>query len=109
MSQWYEEIVFLHIVGVFGFLLAHGVPMFVGFKLRGERDREAIRALLKLSEASMAVALGSLLLVLVSGIGAGFIANWWSQGWIGTSLGLLVAMAVAMGGLGTPHNNKRNE
>ena len=51
----------------------------------------------------MGVALGSLLLVLVSGVVAGFMGHWWSRGWMWVSVGMLVAVSVAMGVLGTPY------
>ena len=49
LYQWW---VFIHIVGVLGFLLAHGVSVAVLFALRRERDPGRIRALLALSGQS---------------------------------------------------------
>jgi hypothetical protein len=46
MVRW---IVFLHIAGIFGFLLSHGSSAGVVFALRHERKPERIRALLQLS------------------------------------------------------------
>jgi hypothetical protein len=42
----YRWIVFLHIFGVFVFLIAHGVSSGVGFRLSKERNPERVAALL---------------------------------------------------------------
>lgn len=102
----YSWIVFLHIAGVFGFLLAHGASVFVSFKLRGEREPERVRAFLDLSGASLLVMYGSLALLLVTGIVAGFMGHWWGKVWIWASLGLLVVMWGLMGWLGTMYYDR---
>ncbi|MGZ3584801.1 MAG: hypothetical protein ACXWP6_20115 [Ktedonobacterales bacterium] len=88
----YQWLVFLHVVGVFGFLLAHGASAMVSFRLRGERDVNAIRALLYLSSSALMVAFYSLIVLLVGGVGAGFAGHWWSRGWIWTALGVFVVV-----------------
>ncbi|MGZ6321921.1 MAG: hypothetical protein ACXWQR_21780 [Ktedonobacterales bacterium] len=88
----YQWLVFLHVVGVFGFLLAHGASAMVSFRLRGERDVNAIRALLYLSSSALMVAFYSLIVLLVGGVGAGFAGHWWSRGWIWTVLGVFVVV-----------------
>ena len=35
----YGFVVLLHVLGAFGFVLAHGISMLVSFQLRTERDR----------------------------------------------------------------------
>jgi hypothetical protein len=81
---------------VFGFLLAHGSSAVVAFRLRGEREPSRVAALLDLSSSSLALLYGSLLLLLGTGIVAGFLGHWWRQGWIWTGLGLLVGLMIAM-------------
>jgi uncharacterized membrane protein len=93
MYRWW---VFLHIVGVFGFLLSHGVSVGVSFRLRRERDPRRITALLELSGSSIALFNGSLLVLVAAGVVAGFLGHWWGQGWIWTALGLLIATSAAM-------------
>ncbi|HLJ79981.1 MAG TPA: hypothetical protein VKT52_00760 [Ktedonobacterales bacterium] len=93
MYQW---LVFTHVLGVFGFLLAHGTAAAVAFKLRGEREIERVRVLLDLSRGSSAVGNASLLVLLAAGIAAGFMGNWWGQYWIWAALGVLVLISVAM-------------
>jgi hypothetical protein len=97
----YPWLVFLHVIGVFGFLMAHGVSAGVYFALRRERNVDRIRLLLQMSSGTIRVMGGSLLLLLATGIIAGFMGQWWSQGWIWLSLILLVVLYFAMAGLGT--------
>jgi uncharacterized membrane protein len=92
MYQW---LVFAHILGIFGFLLAHGSAAGVAFKLRGEREIPRVRALLDLSSSVTTVASVSLLTLLVAGVILGFMGHWWGQGWIWISLGLFVLMGVS--------------
>jgi uncharacterized membrane protein len=97
----YPWVVFLHVAGAFGFLLAHGVSVSVMFRLRTERERERITTLLELSSSSITAFYGSIVLLLAAGITAGFIGGWWSRGWIWVSLALFVAIGVAMYPLGS--------
>jgi hypothetical protein len=93
MYQW---LVFTHVLGVFGFLLAHGASAAVAFKVRGESDVARVRALLELSRGASAVGNVSLLVLLAAGIAAGFVGGWWGEGWIWAALCLLVLISFAM-------------
>ena len=93
----YQWIVYVHILAVFAFLLAHGAATAITFKLRGERHIERIRALLDLSQSMRILGSVSLLVLIVAGIILGVMGNWWGHGWIWTALILLVLMSVAMG------------
>lgn len=106
MYRWW---VFLHIVGAFGFFLAHGASAMAGIRLRQERDPERVRALLDLSSASLGAMYGSLLLLLAGGIVAGFLGDWWGQGWIWTAIGVLVLIMGAMYGLASNYYNRVRE
>ncbi len=97
----YAWLNFLHVLGVFGFLMAHGISAGVAFALRRERDLERVRALLTLSGGSYGVMYLSLLVLLVTGIVTGFLGRWWGQAWIWVALGLLIAIIVAMFVLGS--------
>jgi hypothetical protein len=97
----YPVLMFLHIVSVFGFLMAHGVSASVSFALRSERNLERVRALLMLSAKSYPVMYGSLLLLLIAGVILGFMGSWWGHGWIWVSLVLLIAMIMLMGRFGS--------
>ena len=91
--QWW---VFLHIAGVFAFLIAHGVSVGVAFRLRRERDPRRIMALLDLSSWSISLMYIGILLLLTGGIVAGFVGDWWGSGWIWVSLGTLIVVIVSM-------------
>jgi hypothetical protein len=92
----YRWLVYVHILGVFVFLLAHGGSASVVFRLRRETERSRMAALLDLSSTGLGVAYGSLLVLLIAGIILGFVGRWWGSGWIWASLGLLVVTAVGM-------------
>ncbi len=98
----YHLVVYLHIVFVFGYLLAHGVSVTVSFALKKERDLNRIRALLDLSAASYPVATYSLYAFLLFGIIAAFLGGWWGRGWVWTSLflGVIIVVLMAIFGAG---------
>ena len=99
LSPFHREFVFLHILGVFAFLLAHGVSAGVMFRVRAESDPRALRALLTLSERSLNVMFGGALAFFIFGILAGFSGNFWTTPgglWIWASLILVVAVFLAM-------------
>ncbi|HEX2053059.1 MAG TPA: cupredoxin domain-containing protein [Actinomycetota bacterium] len=103
MYQWW---VYLHLLGVFGFLLAHGVSTAVAFRLRKERDPARVQALLGMSSASLTgfyPAFGALLL---GGIGATTAGDLWGYGWIWWSIFLLLAITGAMYSVARPYYRK---
>jgi uncharacterized membrane protein len=99
--QWW---VFLHIAGVLGFLLFHGVSVVVAFRVRKERDPARIMSLLELSGSTLGGMYVSLLILLGGGIVAGFLGpdqelggqSWWGFGWIWTALAALLVTMVLM-------------
>lgn len=103
MYQW---VIFAHILGVFGFLLAHGAAAAVSFKLRGEHEVERVRALLDLSRGVTMIASVSLLVLIAAGIAAGFMGNWWGRYWIWVSLGVLILTGLAMMAVGSRPLNR---
>ena len=90
--NWQPWLVFAHVLGAFTFVLAHGVSMFVALKVRGERDRARVGALLDLSKSAVVIAAFAVLFLLVTGIIAGFAGDWWGQRWIWTSIAILVLL-----------------
>lgn len=95
LTSW---LIFIHVVSAFVFAAGHGVSIFVAFQLRRETDYGRIRALLDLSARSLIVAGIALLVLLGTGIAAGWMLGSFARGWIWVSLALLVAI----GGLMTP-------
>jgi MFS family permease len=100
-----EFIVFLHILGAFGFLLGHGASAAATFQLPRESDMNHIRALLDLSRVFDVFSAISILILLLGGILAGIIGRWWNQGWIWLSLGLLIAIGIHMAIYGSRYFN----
>jgi hypothetical protein len=92
----YIWVVFLHMVCVTGFLLAHGVSAGVILRLNTENEPERMKALLDLSGHSARTMYISLLLTLITGIILGFMGSWWGQVWIWASLVVLVLVFVGM-------------
>lgn len=99
MYQWW---VFVHLLGVLGFLLAHGVSVGVLFSLRGERDPARIRALLQLSGQSTTAFYWSFLVLLGGGLAAATAGHWWSLAWPWIALGVLFGIMVLMYVLAKP-------
>ena len=102
----YRWLVYLHILGAFGFLLAHGGSVSAVFRVRREQTPDGLRAILQLSNASFNVMYGSLLLMIVAGVVSGFLGHWWGGAWIWASLALLVVTAVGMFFLATGFFNR---
>ena len=103
LSVLYPWIVFVHVAAAFAFVLAHGVAVFTGFRVRRERDRARIAALLDLSKASLSLMYGALLVVVVAGLVAAGMGGWLGHLWPWTSIGVLIAVAAAMALIGTGH------
>jgi energy-coupling factor transporter transmembrane protein EcfT len=97
----YPWLVFLHIVGVFGFLLSHGASASVSFALKKERNIERVRALLELSARSYGLMYTSLLILLISGIITGIMGHWWKQVWFWLAIVLLIVIILAMTFMGS--------
>lgn len=101
MIDWYPWVVATHVLGAFGFVLAHGVSAFAAFRLRRTTDATEARLLLGLSSTSLTLAYGSLLLLLIAGVVAGFMGGWWGHAWIWISIALLLGIGIAMYAIGT--------
>src|SRR5438270_3443455 len=101
--QWW---VFIHLVGVLGFLLSHGVSVGVLFSLRTERDPARIRALLNLSSQSMTAFYWSFLVLLGGGLAAATWGHWWSLAWPWIALGVLLGIMVMMYVLAKPYYDR---
>ena len=102
LTPYIRWIVFLHVAGAFAFVAGHGVSMFVAFRLRKERDRPRLGALLDLSGWSLGIAGIGLLVLFVSGILAGIVLGSFGKAWIWIALLLFIVIA----GLMTPVGGK---
>lgn len=93
----YQLVVFLHVVSVLGYLLAHGVSASVSYAIKKERDVNRIRTLLDLSEKSYPSMFLTLLAIVTFGLAAAFLnMTWWGFGWIWLSIVVLAAIIVLM-------------
>jgi hypothetical protein len=106
MYQW---LIFFHVLSVFSFIFSHAASVHVAFAVQRERDLERLRALLGLSINSYRTMYPSLLMIVLTGILAGFQGQWWKSGWIWASLVLLLAIAGAMYPLGTANFGRARE
>jgi hypothetical protein len=96
----YSWLVVLHLVGLAVFLVAHGVSMWVAFRIRGEPNRDLVAALLGMSaRGSQAMYLG-LVLLGIGGLGAAASAGWLTAGWVVASYVTVVVIFVLMYVLG---------
>ena len=103
MTSWIPVLTTIHILGAITFVLAHGISMVVGFRVKMLSEPDRLRPLLKLSAQAVVVSTTALLVVLVSGILGGIAAGWFTSGryWIWVSLVLLVAVGAVMFPLAT--------
>jgi hypothetical protein len=102
----YPWIVFTHVSALFVFLLAHGVSAGVAFRLRREQDPARIGALLEFSERALNVMFIALAVLVLSGVTAGFVGDWWGRGWIWAALLIILAIIVVMSLFGAHYYNR---
>ena len=102
----YDFLVFVHLVGVFGFLGAHGVSAGVSMRLRKERDPGRLRTMLDLSRSSLLVANVSFLVLIGGGIAAATYDHLWDQGWVRASILLVLILLIAPPVLAVPYFSK---
>ena len=96
METFYPWVVFVHVIGAFGFAVSHGVSAAVALRLRHERAVERVRALLELSQLATGAMYVALLVLLIGGIAAAFIAGLWGRGWIWTAIAALILVTAFM-------------
>ena len=104
--DWSPWIKLLHVTAGFAFVLAHGTSAFTAIKLRGERDPARVNALLDLSKFSLPTSDLAILVLLASGIWAGFAGNYWGHLWIWISIAILVFLFAFMSLRGVRHHDE---
>ena len=111
LAPFHSLIVTLHVLGVVGFLLAHGVSAAVLLRIRSERDPSALRTLLDLSRRSVNVMSVGFLVWFLTGIAAGFSGSWWTSGrwWIWVSLAIVIVITGVMTPMGRFYLNRVRE
>jgi hypothetical protein len=98
--QWW---LLLHLTGVLVFVGAHGVSMFVMYRIRGERDRRRIAELITFSGTTTRPMYIGLLVLTVGGVGAGLTLHLFSQWWLWIAIAILLVTIGLMSGLAKPY------
>ncbi len=100
--QWW---LLLHLTGVLIFVGAHGVSMFVLYRVRGERDRQRIADLIAFSGTTTRPMYIGLLILVIGGVGnaLAFHLFSFSQGWLLLSIVILLVTIGLMVGLAAPY------
>lgn len=99
----YPWLVLLHLIGVLGWLFAHGTSAFVSFRIRRETNLDRVTGLLQLVQSANAIMYPFFYLLLIAGILAGVNGHWFGHGWIWTGLALFIVVTIAMYAIATPY------
>lgn len=87
---------FIHLAGVVGFVAAHGTSMAATMMLRRFKEPQQVAGILQLSATTVSAFYVSTVVLLVGGVGAGVVGEWFNQGWIWVSLALLIGVGILM-------------
>ncbi len=104
--NWWK---FLHVIGVVAFVMFHGVSAVVGLRLRKERDRGRIAALLQFSGSSIQAMYVSLVWLVVFGVVAAIKGLYWNDGWFWIAVAILVLVGAEMGMVARPYYQRVKE
>jgi hypothetical protein len=102
MYQWF---VFVHLLGLVLFALAHGASAFIALRLPAQRDPAVVASDLQTSKIATQTMYIGLVLLLIGGAGAATIGEFWSKPWVLGSIVVLVVVIGAMYALGTGYYN----
>lgn len=99
----YRVVVAVHVFSVFVFLFSHGTSASVAFKLRGERNREKVAALLELSSMASVGTYVGLLAVLVTAFIMAWLGEWFGAAWFWTALVVFFVISIPMTPMAARH------
>jgi cytochrome bd-type quinol oxidase subunit 2 len=98
---------FLHLVGMAGFLAAHGVSMYAMLQVRtAGTDRAQIFELCQLSKRTVPPMYVSTGLLVVGGVAAGIQRDMFGESWLWISILVLLATMAMMSSVATPYMKK---
>lgn len=89
-------LIFIHVLSVITFFLAHGTSVAMAFQLRKETNIERIRAMLELSSTTLMMLFVSFLVMGLTGLIMPFILKIWGQIWVWLSIVLMVYVFIHM-------------
>lgn len=92
----------LHVFGVLGFVMFHGVSISAALLLRKERDRARITQVLQFSGSSVKGMYASLGWLILFGAIAGWKGQYLGAGWLWASIGILAVVVGEMVLVGKP-------
>ncbi len=99
----YRYWVLLHIVGVVGLMVSHGVSMFAVYRIRNVGlDRDRITEIISFSNVTVIPMYVSLGVLLVGGVAAAIMGHYLSDTWILLSIAILVLIDRGDAGHGRP-------
>jgi hypothetical protein len=106
----YRFWVLMHLVGVVGFLVTHGVSMWALFAVRAvDGDRDRILEWCETSKRTIMPMYLSFGLLLLGGVAAGIDGALFAEWWLLGSLALLVGMTALMSLVASPHMKRLRE
>jgi hypothetical protein len=103
MTEFYPWFVFTHLAGLVLFAISHGASAFMAFRLRSAPDVPTARTLLGLGQLSIGPMYIGLLLLIVGGLGAAWIANLWGRPWLIASIIVFIAVLLVMWAVASPY------
>jgi len=89
-------LIFLHVLGVLTFFLAHGASAAMAFKIRKETDFARISAMLDLSWSTGILLVVSFLVMGLTGLILPFLIHIWNRGYIWVSIVLMLVVFIYM-------------
>ena len=108
LTPYITQLKLVHVLAVFGFVLVHGASALVALRVRRERERTRLRALLEFSLAYQAWGWAALLVALVSGVASGIAGGYWTGGqlWLWASLVVFIVVSGLMTPISTGYLNE---
>ena len=103
MYQWF---VFVHLVGLVLFLMAHGTSAFVAFRMRTLRDVASVSDYLAMSQTATRAMYVGFLFLLIGGAAAATVNDFWTTPWVLGSIVVFVAVLIGMWVVGASYYYK---